>query len=331
MQCFGLCHIWELWTVFVAMKRMFFFLLFAQIFFSADHIPVCSFTAFFLFMLQLHATSHNQQLCVCVCNQYMTSWFNWLVLESDQRKASYQSSFTHAQQINPYNKFNTFLSAWVKIRIIISGCHAAKINNFSTKQFATNRQHISSRENKLVTIPACEGHPRSLVCSFPFFCDWRWRAESSLRGSTSPSPWLVNGQTVEKLWFRLTRWPLTQLTGSTSTCSGRAPGWAPGRAEAGSGMLRLPPGTLWEEEEGCVKENWAPDALDGKTDERLSNVVFFFLLRLPWWLGWAVTHLQAKPKTRTDSNGLTNDKGEQQIFLHTHERGISACVMKELL
>lgn len=58
---------------------------------------------------------------------------------------------------------------------------------------------------------------------------------------------------------------------------------------------------------------------------------FFFLLRLPWRLGWAVTHLQAKPKTRTDSNGLTNDKGEQQIFLHTRERGISACVMKELL
>lgn len=132
---------------------------------------------FFLFMLQLHATSHNQQLCVCVCvcNQYMACWFNCLVLESDQRKASYQSSFTHAQQINPYNIFNTFRSGWVKIRIIISGCHAAKINNFSTKQFATNRQHISGRKSKLVTIPACEGHPRSLVCSFPFFCDWRWR------------------------------------------------------------------------------------------------------------------------------------------------------------
>lgn len=157
------------------MKRMFFFLLFAQIFFSADHIPVCSFTAFFLFMLQLHATSHwcahtnVTNIFVCVCNQYMTCWFNCLVLESDQRKASYQSSFTHAQQINPYDIFNTFLSGWVKIRIIISGCHAAKINNFSTKQFATNRQHISSWKNQLVTIPACEGHSRSLVCSFPFF------------------------------------------------------------------------------------------------------------------------------------------------------------------
>lgn len=29
-------------------------------------------------------------------------------------------------------------------------------------------------------------------------------------------------------------------------------------------MLRLPPGTLWEKEEGCVKGNRDPDALDGK-------------------------------------------------------------------
>lgn len=142
-----------------------FLFLFAQIFFSADHIPVCSFTVFFTFYAAAacHITlmctyRRNQQLCVC--NQYMTCWF---------RKASYQSSFTHAQQMNPYNIFNKFLSGWVKIRIIISGCHAAKINNFSTKQFATNWQHISSQKNKLVTILACEGHPRSLVCSFPFF------------------------------------------------------------------------------------------------------------------------------------------------------------------
>lgn len=65
---------------------------------------------------------------------------------------------------------------------------------------------------------------------------------------------------------------------------------------------------------------WRSRCPGWKKDEQLSKVV---LLRSPWQLGWAVIHLQANPKTSTDSNGFSNDKVEQQIILHTDERRTS--------
>lgn len=75
-----------------------------------------------------------------------------------------------------------------------------------------------------------------------------------------------------------------KLTGSSFTCSGRVPGPAPGRVQAGSGM---PPGMLWEE--GGSGGGGGPDALDGKREEWPIKVV---LLPSPWRQGCAVTHLQ---------------------------------------
>lgn len=85
--------------------------------------------------------------------------------------------------------------------------------------------------------------------------------------------------------------------------------------EAGSGMLGLPPGTLWEKEEageGVCEREGTSRCSGWKKDEGLNKIV---LLWSPWRLGWAVAHLQANPKTITGLNGFANDKMEWQISI----------------
>lgn len=110
----------------------------------------------------------------------------------------------------------------------------------------------------------------SFFLSF-FFFDWHWCGALSLCGfplslETDSHCGRFSGRLLHT-WEALIQPDMlvsTALTGSVVTCLERVPAWAPVRVEAGSGMLWLPPGTLWETQEGCVKENGEPDALDGK-------------------------------------------------------------------
>lgn len=107
-----------------------------------------------------------------------------------------------------------------------------------------------------------------------------------------------------------------KLTGSSFTCSGRVPGRAGRRVQAGSGM---PPGTLWEGG-GSGKgggEGGGPDALDGKREEWPIRVV---LLSSPWRQGCCYSSAGIH---KQDLKGFSNDKVEKRIVLQRDERSFS--------